>query len=66
MVETGADLVLVQQLGGWSSLAMVQRYSHYRPERAVDATARMIAAREAARDLPQISPRRITRVPRDA
>ena len=54
MVESGADLILVQQLGGWSSLAMVQRYAHFRPERAVDATARMLAARPKS---PQLSPR---------
>lgn len=31
MVESGADLTLLMALGGWSSLVMVQRYSHHRP-----------------------------------
>ena len=60
MVESGADLTLLMALGGWSSLVMVQRYSHHRPERAVDGIARMLAAREVALAAPQISPRPIT------
>ena len=63
MVEAGCDLVLLQQLGGWSSLAMVSRYSHFRQERAVDATARMLAARHES---PQAHPTPLTRVPRNA
>ena len=65
MVEAGADLKLLMALGGWSSLVMVQRYSHHRPERAVDGIARMLAARgEAARrESPQESPRSITAAP---
>lgn len=50
MIEAGADLSLVKQLGGWSSLLMVTRYSHHRPKRAVDATARMLAARGARQE----------------
>jgi integrase len=64
MVESGADLTLLQQLGGWSSLLMVTRYSHYRPERAVDATTRMLAAREG--HSPQATPRAIAGVARNA
>jgi hypothetical protein len=45
---------------------MVQRYGHYRPERTVDAAARMLAARAAADDRPQTFPRPITGVPRNA
>jgi integrase len=67
MVEAGADLTLLMALGGWSSLVMVQRYSHHRPERAVDATSRMLAAREGAtRVPPQTTPRPITAAPRTA
>ena len=62
MVEAGADLVLLQQLGGWSSLAMVSRYAHFRQERAVDATARMLAARPKS---PPAHPTPITRVSRN-
>ena len=67
MVESGADLSLVQQLGGWSSLLMVTRYSHHRPERAVDATAKMLAARDAqSKATPRLTPRPITQVRRNA
>ena len=64
MVESGADLSLVQQLGGWSSLLMVTRYSHHRPERAVDATAKMLAAQSKA--VPRLTPRPITQAQRNA
>jgi integrase len=37
LVMNGTPLRLVQDLGGWQSLAMVQRYSHLRPEQRVDA-----------------------------
>jgi hypothetical protein len=53
--EAGADLVLLKELGGWASLTMVSRYSHHRPERAVEATTRMLAARDG--HSPQNSPR---------
>jgi integrase len=66
MIEAGADLSLVQQLGGWSSLLMVTRYSHHRPERAVDATAAMLAARAARPESPHATPRPLARVPRNA
>lgn len=62
MVEAGADLILLKELGGWSSLAMVTRYAHHRPERAVEATTRMLAARGA--HPPQSSPRPLTAVSR--
>ena len=64
MIGSGADLTLVQQLGGWSSLLMVTRYSHHRPERAVDTTARMLAARGAYP--PQSSPQPIAVTSRNA
>ncbi len=32
MIESGADLDEVQQLGGWKSRAMVLRYAHFRTE----------------------------------
>lgn len=68
MVEAGADLTLLMALGGWSSLTMVQRYAHHRPERAVELTGCMLAARAAAirRESPQVPPRRITAARRNA
>jgi integrase len=38
MLEAGADLAVVRDLGGWADLAILNRYSHHRPQRAVDAT----------------------------
>lgn len=60
-MEAGADLPLLMALGGWSSLAMVSRYAHHRPERGVEVIQRMLAARDEAirRELPQESPRPI-------
>jgi integrase len=49
MIEAGADLVTLRDLGGWSDLSLVSRYSHFRPQRGVDATAAMLALRDAAR-----------------
>ncbi len=43
---------------------MVQRYSHFRQERAIDATPRMLAARPA--EFPQPTPRRIPASRRNA
>jgi len=36
----------VQELGGWSTLAMVQRYSHLSPAHKAEAVERMLAAAE--------------------
>jgi len=38
---------------------------HYRPERAVDAITRMLAARDARPEFPHTSPRPIALAPRD-
>jgi site-specific recombinase XerD len=38
----GVDLRTVQELGGWSTLAMVQRYSHLSPEHKAEAVERML------------------------
>jgi site-specific recombinase XerD len=37
LVMGGVDLRSVQQLGGWRTLAMVQRYSHLAPQHLRDA-----------------------------
>jgi integrase len=47
LVERGVDLRTVQELGGWSSLELVQRYSHPTPDakrRAVGALEGLFAA----------------------
>ena len=42
LVMTGVDLRTVQELGGWKTLNMVQRYAHLAPERLVAAVERMV------------------------
>ena len=37
LCENGVDLRLVQELGGWASLALVQRYAHVTPSRKAEA-----------------------------
>jgi len=38
----GVDLRTVQTLGGWRTLAMVQRYSHLAPEHLHAAVERLV------------------------
>jgi hypothetical protein len=40
----GVDLRTVQELGGWRSLAMVERYSHLAPGHLAGAVERLVAA----------------------
>jgi site-specific recombinase XerD len=37
LCENGADLRLVQELGSWASLALVQRYAHVTQSRKAEA-----------------------------
>jgi integrase len=37
LIENGTDLRMVQELGGWSSLGLLQRYGHVSPVRKADA-----------------------------
>ncbi len=43
LVMEGVDLRTVQELGGWSDLKMVQRYSHVDPRRTAEAVERLAA-----------------------
>jgi len=49
LTESSGDLLLVQKLGGWSSLLLVQRYAHLRAGRDVAAIRAMLEARESHR-----------------
>jgi integrase len=42
LVAAGVDLRTVQELGGWRTLSMVQRYAHLAPERLVAAVERVV------------------------
>lgn len=46
LVMDGASLYEVQRLGGWSSLAMVQRYAHLSPDHLREAAERVSQADE--------------------
>jgi integrase len=43
LVMAGVDLLTVMQLGGWKSLAMVQRYGHLSPGHRQSAIERLVA-----------------------
>ena len=47
LVMAGVDLRTVQQLGGWRTLAMVQRYSHLAPTHLRDAVERLVGVSAA-------------------
>lgn len=42
LVETGVDLRTVQELGGWKTLSLVQRYAHVSPTRKADAVEGLV------------------------
>jgi len=44
LVMLGVDLRTVQELGGWRTLTMVQRYSHLAPEHLAAAVERLVQA----------------------
>ena len=46
LVMAGVDLRTVQELGGWSSLDLVQRYSHLAPGHLAAAVERIALAPE--------------------
>lgn len=43
LVAAGVDLVTVQELGGWTSLSLVQRYAHLLPDARSTALAKLEA-----------------------
>jgi len=43
LVMAGVDLMTVMQLGGWKSLAMVQRYGHLSPSHRPDAIEHLVS-----------------------
>lgn len=46
LVMAGVDLRSILQLGGWRTLAMVQRYSHLAPTHLQEAVERLVAPAE--------------------
>jgi site-specific recombinase XerD len=47
LAMAGVDLLTTQQLSGWKSLAMVQRYAHLSPSHRRDAIERLVTTRPA-------------------
>ena len=43
LVAAGVDLRTVQELGGWKTLSMVQRYAHLSPNHLVAAIEKIVA-----------------------
>ena len=56
LVMAGVDLRTVQTLGGWRTLAMVQRYSHLAPDHLRQAVERLVPALEGVTDSTRIQP----------
>jgi site-specific recombinase XerD len=52
LAMAGADLLTIRQVGGWKTLAMVQRYAHLTPNRLHEAVERLVSngATELARN----------------
>jgi site-specific recombinase XerD len=53
LVMNGVDLLTVKELGGWRTLAMVQRYAHLAPDHlraAVEGLARTVPAATELRE----------------
>ncbi len=42
LIERGTDLRMVQELGGWNSLALLQRYGHVSPSRKAEAVEGLV------------------------
>jgi integrase len=42
LVENGVDLRTVQELGGWATLSLIQRYAHVSPSRKVEAVEGLV------------------------
>ena len=55
LVMAGVDLRTVQELGGWRSLAMVQKYAHLAPAHRLAAVEALVRAPELFRNLPEPS-----------
>jgi site-specific recombinase XerD len=62
LVMAGVDLRTVQELGGWRTLSMVQRYAHLAPGHLQAAVERLVTKRR--RSIPKVARRRKLCAPR--
>lgn len=44
LAMAGADLLTIKEVGGWKTLAMVQRYAHLTPNRLHEAVERLVSS----------------------
>ena len=49
LVEASVDLRTVQDIGGWSSLSLIERYAHVAAQRKAEAVERLAESREISR-----------------
>jgi site-specific recombinase XerD len=56
LVMAGVDLRSVQALGGWRTLAMVQRYNHLAPDHLREAVERLVPTKAVATNSTRIQP----------
>jgi integrase len=62
LVMAGVDLRTVQELGGWSSLELVQRYAHLSPGHKAEAVERISAAHLTENSTTLFTTRRRSRI----
>jgi integrase len=60
LVMAGVDPRTVQVLGGWRTLAMVQRYSHLAPAHLREAVERLVPAGSGAVELSRNYPEQVS------
>jgi hypothetical protein len=52
----GVDLRTIQELGGWKTLALVERYSHLSPQHRADAVERIVKIPQPFSQHPEVAP----------
>ena len=51
LAMTGAGLLTIKEVGGWRTLAMIQRYAHLAPGHVQAAVERLVSPQEGAVEL---------------
>ena len=54
LVENGVDLRTVQELGGWATLSLIQRYAHVSPSRKAEAVEGLVRHSTTGSTTPEI------------
>jgi integrase len=56
LAMAGVDLRTIQELGGWKTLALVERYSHLSPQHRAEAVERIVKIPQPISQQPQVAP----------